>query len=316
MRPIAILYEHPEWFVPLFAELEKRELPFERLHVGDLTWDPKRRDTDYSLIVNRMSPSAWRRGGSDAIFGVLNYLEHLDSIGAKVVNGQEAYRYEISKARQLSLLAALGIPHPKSRVITGADQAVSAARGLRFPVLVKPNVGGSGAGINSFETPEELAEVVTRGDLWLGPDHTALVQEHLRPEGDVIVRVEILSGELLYAIELDLEPGSFNLCPADYCRTDGDGVSGRGLPVRAIDPPFEVVQQARRIVSAAGMDVGGVEYLVDADDGETYFYDLNALSNFVADAPAVVGFDPFLDLVDLFERHEKGHQVAQAGLAS
>jgi hypothetical protein len=45
------------------------------------------------------------------------------------------------------------------------------------------------------------------------------------------------------------------------------------------------------------MDVAGVEYLINARDGRPTFYDLNALSNFVADAPAVVGFDPFERLV-------------------
>jgi hypothetical protein len=115
------------------------------------------------------------------------------------------------------------------------------------------------------------------------------------------VRVEILDGELLYAIRLLLAPGSFNLCPADYCELPGvaDGVSGRGLPIERYEPPDEVVDDVKRIVSAAGMDLGGVEYLVDARDGEPYFYDVNALSNFVANAPEVVGFDPFVDLVDL-----------------
>ena len=47
------------------------------------------------------------------------------------------------------------------------------------------------------------------------------------------------------------------------------------------------------------MDLGGVEYLVNARDGLPYFYDVNALSNFVANAPEVIGFDPFVDLVDL-----------------
>jgi hypothetical protein len=50
------------------------------------------------------------------------------------------------------------------------------------------------------------------------------------------------------------------------------------------------------------MDVCGIEYVVDDRDGQAYFYDLNALSNFVADAPNVIGFDPFVNLVDLIER--------------
>jgi hypothetical protein len=40
-------------------------------------------------------------------------------------------------------------------------------------------------------------------------------------------------------------------------------------------------------------------------DGEAYFYDINALSNFVADAPNVVGFDPFVQLADLIEDRAK-----------
>ena len=54
-----------------------------------------------------------------------------------------------------------------------------------------------------------------------------------------------------------------------------------------------------RMTDAAGFDVGGVEYVVDDRDGRPYFYDLNALSNFVADAPAVIGFDPWVPFVDV-----------------
>ncbi|MGB9359316.1 MAG: hypothetical protein WCC01_12240 [Acidimicrobiia bacterium] len=32
--------------------------------------------------------------------------------------------------------------------------------------------------------------------------------------------------------------------------------------------------------------------------GEASFYGINALSNFIADAPTVIGFDPFANLVD------------------
>jgi hypothetical protein len=47
--------------------------------------------------------------------------------------------------------------------------------------------------------------------------------------------------------------------------------------------------------------VGGIEYLVDDRDGQAYVYDINALSNFVADAVNVVGFDPHVRLVDYIE---------------
>jgi len=45
-----------------------------------------------------------------------------------------------------------------------------------------------------------------------------------------------------------------------------------------------------------------VEYITDDRDGQIYYYDINALSNFVADGPKVVGFNPFARLVDFLEK--------------
>jgi hypothetical protein len=297
MKPIGILYEHPEWFRPLFAELGRRGVPHEPIHAARHSFDPAERESPYSLVVNRMSPSAWTRGHAGAIFHSLHYLAWLEGIGANVLNGYGAYRMELSKAAQCALFASLAVRHPRTRVVNSPAAAAEAAADLRFPVLVKPNIGGSGAGIVSFASYEALAAT----ELVAGLDGTLLVQEQLPAEGEAIVRVEILDGEMLYAIRILLAPGSFNLCPADYCELPGiaDGVSGRGLPIERYEPPHEIVDDAKRIISAAGIDVGGVEYLISARDGEAYFYDVNALSNFVADARQVVGFDPFVNLVDL-----------------
>ena len=43
----------------------------------------------------------------------------------------------------------------------------------------------------------------------------------------------------------------------------------------------------------------GLSTLIDDRDGRAYIYDINALSNFVTDAPRIVGFDPFERFVDL-----------------
>jgi RimK-like ATP-grasp domain len=295
-KPIGILYEHPQWFAPLFAEFERRGASYVKLHAAELVFDPGERESAYSLVLNRMSPSAWMRGRANEIFHTLHYLAYLEEIGANVLNGRAAFGVEISKARQCALFARLGIRYPRTRVISDPSQARAAAEELQFPVLVKPNVGGSGAGIRSFSTAEEL----DGSALELGLDGTGLVQEQLPADGEAIVRIEILGGEFLYAIRLRLTPGGFNLCPADYCELPGvaDGVSGRGLPVERYEPPADLIEDARRIVAAAGMDLGGVEYLVHAESGVPYFYDVNALSNFVANAAEVIGFDPFVDLVD------------------
>ena len=313
MLPIGILHEHPQWFTPLFAELDRRGLPYEKLDATRLVFDPDVREASHSLVVNRMSPSAWTRGHGHAIFHTLHYLTYLDSIGAPVLNGLRAYELELSKARQASLLAELGIPHPRTRVVADRTAVAAAASELEFPVLVKPNIGGSGAGITAFDSLAQLAEA----SLDPGLDGTLVVQEQLPAAGDAIVRVEILDGEYLYAIRILLLPGSFTLCPADYCELPGvaDGVSGRGLPIEAYEPPTEVIEDAKRIVRAGGLDLGGVEYLVNERTGEPTFYDVNALSNFVADAPNVLGFDPFVSLVDLIELRAGARSLATGVLA-
>jgi glutathione synthase/RimK-type ligase-like ATP-grasp enzyme len=311
LLPLAIYHEHPDWFRPLFAELDRRGLPFVRLDPRAHRYDPSDRRPPYSLLFNRMSPSAYLRGGVQGMFFTLGYLAHLERVGLPVVNGLGAFTVETSKARQLTLLEGLGLPYPKARVINHPSRAAEAAEGLRFPVVVKANVGGSGAGIVRYDSAETLAEAAAAGRLDFGVDHTALVQEYVPARGGHITRVETLGGKFLYAIKVYTTGESFNLCPADICQR-ADGVElvraacpvdapKTGLKVEGYTPPREVVAACERIVQAAGIDVGGIEYMVDDRDGRVVYYDVNALSNFVADAANVVGFDPFARLADYLE---------------
>jgi len=315
-RPIAVLHEHPDWFRPLFAELDRRGIPYERLDAAAHRYEPGADDAPWSLVVNRASPSAYLRGGRQSTFHTLHWLRHLERLGVPVVSGSAAYALEISKAAQLNLLAELGLPFPRARAINHASQAVAAARGLRWPVLVKANVGGSGAGIASFPDEAALAAAADAGLLDLGVDGTALVQERAPLRGGHVTRVETLGGRFLYAIDVYPEADSFDLCPADACETTaGVALVGaacavdapkRGLKVAGTTPPPEIVAAAERIARAARLDVGGIEYLVDDRDGRACFYDVNALSNFVADAPNVVGFDPWPRFVDYLEARRAG----------
>jgi hypothetical protein len=307
-RPLAVYYEHPDWFRPLFMELDRRGVPHARLHADAHVYDPSNGPPAWGLLFNRMSPSADRRGRGDAIFYTLQYLDYLERAGMRVVNGRDAFLTEISKARQLALLRQLGLPFPAARVIHRAGEAVTATEGLRFPVVIKPNVGGSGAGVRKFDAPESLAAAAAAGDIDLGLDRTALVQEYVPHPDGMITRVEVLGGKYLYAIHVYAPEDDFNLCPADACRTTDGAELARaacpvdapqnGLRVERATPPADVIDDVERIMAAAGIEVGGVEYVIDARDGKRYYYDINALSNFVADAPRVVGMDPFARLVD------------------
>jgi hypothetical protein len=54
--------------------------------------------------------------------------------------------------------------------------------------------------------------------------------------------------------------------------------------------------------------------MVDDRDGERVYYDINALSNFVADGQKVVGFDPFVKLADWLEAEAKLVNERRAGV--
>jgi glutathione synthase/RimK-type ligase-like ATP-grasp enzyme len=192
-------------------------------------------------------------------------------------------------------------------VIHDASHAFEASEGFRYPVVVKPNVGGSGAGIVKFNRKKDLAAAVKDKTIALGYDHVGLVQEFIPARRGHITRVETLAGRYLYAIQVHLTGETFDLCPADICQTTrGESLNNAcaveaakaGLKVEHYRPTQEVIEGVERIVRASGIDVGGIEYVIDDRDGQLYYYDVNALSNFVADAPRVIGFDPFVNLVD------------------
>jgi biotin carboxylase len=214
-------------------------------------------------------------------------------------------------------------------VINAADQALAATEGLRWPVVVKPSVGGSGAGVLRFDREADLRAAVEADQLDFGVDHLALVQEFIPARDGKITRVEVLQGRYLYAIDIPVTGQSFNLCPADLCELPAPGeaapavvelggncaISLPSAGKRAVQahPPQAIIDAVVRMTDAAGFDVGGVEYVVDDRDGQPFFYDLNALSNFVADAPAVIGFDPWVPFVDfLVEAHAEASERRRA----
>lgn len=315
-RKLTVYYEHPEWFRPLFAELERQSVPFEELDARRVLYDPDNNYlANFSVFFNRMSASAHLRGHANTVFFTRGLLASLEQKGVRVINGYDAFQIEISKALQLVLFDSLGVKFPKTRIINSSVGAIEAAKDLRFPIVVKPNIGGRGAGIVKFDTPAALAEGVAQNLIDLGIDSTGLVQEFVPKRGDHINRVETLAGKFLYAIKIYPQGENFNLCPAEVCQIEDVSVAGvsaigemcltdapsTGLRIEKFVPSDDIIKTVETIAATAKIDVGGVEYLIDDLSGEALFYDINALSNFVADARNLIGFDPHEKLVDFLK---------------
>ena len=304
---LAILYEHPQWFGPLFAALDKRGLHYEAIQLSGHRFDPSECEAPAPLILSRVAQSSFLREPEHAIFYAAALLDHWQRCGAHVLNGSNVLAIDSSKARQLSLITSLGHAVPRTCVVHRTRDLAVVADRFTYPLIVKANIGGSGAGIVRYASREELLASIEQGTMPQSIDGVLLVQDYVPGRGGTITRIETLAGQFLYAIEVETSSDSFDLCPADACLAQ----PGReAVRMTSVTPSPEIIAAAEQIARAVGLAVGGVELLVDDRDGVARFYDINAMSNFVANPLNVLGWDPHERLVDFLELAMRGRQAA------
>jgi len=307
---LAVLYEHPEWQKPLFAALARRGIRYAAVDLKKAAFS----DADEPLAplyFNQASPSAYVRGNTRAVPYALAYMRALQIRGVGVLNGADAFALELSKTAQAALLRRLGVPSPRVWTFNDLEAVRARAHEIPFPVLLKPEQGGSGARIVLVESFARLEKLLKeQPEHWL-PDNLLLLQEYLDTDpAKGIVRMEFLGGELLYAMRV-VSHGTFNLCPSPVCNPE-DGTAGVCEVPASRPPEFfpypEVPRQAvewgRQIVRAGRLDVAGIEYL-ETLDGRRLVYDINANSNLRPSVAQAFGFDPFERVVDFLVRERK-----------
>ena len=312
---VLVLFEHPEWQKPLFAALERRGVTYAALDLKRAAFvagqaPPTR------LVFNQASPSAYVRGNARAVPLALAYLKALEGSGVDVVNGSKAFAFELSKTAQAAVIARLGLRTPRSIAWNDFDALAAhmhADASWRWPALLKPEQGGSGARIVKLSSLDELCSHLAKEGpgIWT-PDGVLLLQEYFEHDHDEgIVRVELLGGELLYAMRV-ISHCRYNLCPSPVCNpTDGDSEHCEvpEKPTKPVefyaykDVPKDAVDAAKRIAQAGGIDVGGIEYL--ESNGERIFYDVNANSNLRPSVAREYGFDPFERVADYLARRAR-----------
>jgi glutathione synthase/RimK-type ligase-like ATP-grasp enzyme len=304
---LAVLYEHPQWFQPLFAALDRRGVYYEAIQLSGHRFDPADRTVPAPVILSRVAQSSFLREPEHPIFYAAALLDHWKRCGAVVLNGAKVLAIDSSKARQLSLISSLGHAIPKSRVVHRLRDLAEAAEDFGYPLIIKANIGGSGAGIVRYGSRDELLQSIADRTVPRSIDGVLLVQDYVPARGGKIVRIETLAGKFLYAIEVDSSGDNFDLCPADACIAQ----PGRAaVQMTAITPSPEIVRATEQIAYATGLAVGGVEMIIDDRDGTPRFYDINAMSNFIADPLNVLGWDPHERLVDFLQAAMKGRLAA------
>jgi glutathione synthase/RimK-type ligase-like ATP-grasp enzyme len=321
---LAVIYEHPEWQKPLFAALDRRGIAYTAFDVKRAAFSNVESPVA-RLYFNQASPSAYVRGNTRAVPLALAYMRTLERQGARVLNGADVFALELSKSAQATLLRTLGIDTPRSITFNDVDALEPYVREIQWPAILKPDQGGSGARIHVVDSLAHVRSIFAADPAaWL-PDNLFLLQEYVPHDPEQgIVRLEFVGGELLYGMRVKTH-GRFNLCPSPVCNPDeGSGVCEvpavqvEAPPVEFYpfaDAPAEAVETAKKIVRAARLDVGGIEYL-ETPAGRRVFYDINANSNLRPSVAAAFGFDPFERVVDYLKREIEQCRTGLAGPAS
>ena len=292
MRRIHILHENSAWLPPLAQAFDQRRLPWTEWFLDAGTFDLAA-PPPQGVFYNRMSASSHARDHRFSAELTAAVLAWLTRWGRRVVNGPGALDLEISKARQYAALESHGITTPRTVLVAGRDRLVAAAQ-RHFPsqpVILKPNRGGKGLGVQLFQSSDSLAAYLD-GPVYEAPvDGLQLLQEYVRAPRPFITRAEFVGGRFLYAVEVNTSEG-FELCPADACAI-GDASCPVGEAPRdkftIIDGiPDTLRIRLERFLSASGVEVAGIEFIIDAD-GRMLVYDVNTNTNYNPDAEARAG---------------------------
>ena len=279
-----MIHENPEWYPPFATAFEAEGVEHEPWLLGqgvlDLDTEPPP-----GVYWSRMSASAHTRGhelAKDHTRSVLNWLE---AYGRRVVNGRRVLELEMSKVDQLTALRAAGIDVPRTLAVVGRDALLEAAAALPAPFIAKHNQGGKGLGVALFESVDAFAEHLAGPDYLPPVDGITLLQEYLVAAEPQITRVEIVDGEVVYALTADTARGGFQLCPADACALDG-GPSAPSLFALREGFDHPVLEQYLGFARRHRIEVAGFEFIETAD-GRLVTYDVNTNTNYNPEVEAV-----------------------------
>lgn len=287
MQDIYILHENSEWVVPLRAAFDKLGVEIKEwfLDEGQVAFDTP---APQGIYYNRMSASSHTRGHRYAPELTRMALTWLEQHNCTVINGTNALYLEVCKVSQYAALNKAGVKTPATRPVVGKDHLLDAARQFnRWPLIIKPNRGGKGLGVQLIQNEQALTQFIESDEFETPLDGIWLLQQYIQPQQKHITRCEFVGGAFVYAVNVNTEQG-FELCPADVCAVDDNFCPASEQPQNKFKITHDyddhpIIAKLQQCLKDSGVQVAGIEIIKDAD-GEIYAYDINTNTNYNSQA--------------------------------
>src|SRR3954454_19631175 len=198
------------------------------------------------------------RGSLEQVIFRMDALHALAAVGVRAVNGAPAIERTVDKFLASALLAAAGIPTPRTIACERAGDALAAFAELGGDVIVKPLFGSMGAGMTRVDD----ADVAYRVFQALALERAVYYLQEALPHDGRDLRAFVVGGRLLAAIERIGTGWRANLA--------------RGARARATELSAEQERLCVEAAEALGADYAGVD-LLRAADGRDYVLEVNGI---------------------------------------
>jgi RimK family alpha-L-glutamate ligase len=222
------------------------------------------------------------RGSLEQIVFRVDALHALEAVGVRAVNGALAIERSIDKFLASALLAAAGLPTPRTMACERADDALEAFAELGSDVIVKPLFGSMGFGMAQVADPD-IAQRVFRA---LEIERAVYYLQETLPHDGVDVRAMVVGERVVAAIERVGTGWRANLA--------------RGANARPVALEEHRARMCVEAAAALGADYAGVD-LLRAADGRDYVIEVNGIPGWRG-VERETGIDVAAALVEHLER--------------
>jgi len=190
------------------------------------------------------------RLGANTTYFALASIRHMERLGVMTINSSAAIESVKDKLYTQQILAASGLPVPKTMLAKFPLDPDLVRAQLGIPVVVKTLTGAKGSGVYLAETMSNLTDLMTLLET-TNDKLNIIFQEFIAASRGHDLRVLVVGGRAVACMERAATDGSFKA-----------NIS-RGGEARRYNITPEIEMMAVEVTRQVGLDVSGVDLLFD-----------------------------------------------------